>query len=75
VEFWEGEVTDVARDSATMFRVMLDDDRSELTRKTLIATGNVGFMSFRSSRSRIRLVVAVIAYEVGHLLYRRQIVR
>ena len=39
VELWDGEVTDVARDSHNMFRVMLDDDRSELTRKILIATG------------------------------------
>jgi thioredoxin reductase len=39
VELWDGEVTDVARDSHNMFRVMLDDDRSQLTRKILIATG------------------------------------
>lgn len=39
VELWEGEVTDVARDSNNMFRVFLDDDRSELARKMLIATG------------------------------------
>jgi thioredoxin reductase len=39
VELWDGEVTDVARDSHNMFRVMLDDDRSALTRKILIATG------------------------------------
>lgn len=39
VQFWEGEVTDVSRDSENAFRVKLDDDRSELTRKILIATG------------------------------------
>ena len=39
VEFWEGEVNDVARDSQNMFRVMLSDDRVELARKLLIATG------------------------------------
>src|SRR5678815_4714665 len=35
------EVTDVARDSKNTFRVVLDDHRSELTRKVLIATGVV----------------------------------
>ena len=39
VELWEGEVTDVARESDTTFRVFLDNDRSELARKMLIATG------------------------------------
>lgn len=38
VEFWEGEVTDVVRESGN-FRVILAHDRSELTRKLLIATG------------------------------------
>src|SRR5678815_5320692 len=35
------EVTDVARDSKNTFRVVLDNHRSELTRKVLIATGVV----------------------------------
>ena len=39
VELWEGEVTDVARDSENRFRVVLNGDRSELARKMLIATG------------------------------------
>lgn len=39
VQFWEGEVTDVARASENTFRVKLADERSELTRKILIATG------------------------------------
>lgn len=38
VELWNGEVTDVARDSDNVFRVMRDD-RWERTRKLLIATG------------------------------------
>ena len=41
VELLNREVTDIARDSKTTFRVLLDDDRSELTRKVLIATGVV----------------------------------
>jgi thioredoxin reductase len=41
VELLNSEVTDVARDSKNTFRVVLDDDRSELTRKVLIATGVV----------------------------------
>ncbi len=41
VELSDGEVTDVARDSKNTFRVVIDDDRSELTRKILIATGVV----------------------------------
>ena len=39
VGFWGGEVTDVARESDLMFRVMLNDDRAEFARKILIATG------------------------------------
>ena len=39
VKLWNGEVTDVARESNNMFRVLLDDDRWQLTRKVLIATG------------------------------------
>ena len=39
VELWDGEVSDVTRESKSMFRVVLDDDRSELARKILIATG------------------------------------
>lgn len=39
VKFWEGEVTDVARESDHTFRVMLNDDRAEVARKILIATG------------------------------------
>ena len=39
VECWDGEVTDVARDSKNTFRVVLDDDRTEFARKILIATG------------------------------------
>ncbi len=35
------EVTDVTRESKNMFRVSIDDDRTELTRKVLIATGVV----------------------------------
>ncbi|MEO8186853.1 MAG: NAD(P)/FAD-dependent oxidoreductase [Burkholderiaceae bacterium] len=41
VELLKSEVTDVARDSKNTFRVVIDDDRSELTRKVLIATGVV----------------------------------
>jgi thioredoxin reductase len=39
VELWDGEVSDVTRESKNMFRVVLDDDRSEIARKILIATG------------------------------------
>jgi len=39
VVFWNGEVIDVVRESKNMFRVMLDENHSELTRKLLIATG------------------------------------
>ncbi len=39
VELWHGEVTDVAREPGNSFRVRLDDNRSELARKLLIATG------------------------------------
>ena len=39
VHFWEGEVTDVVRTPENTFRVKLDEDRSELARKLLIATG------------------------------------
>ena len=35
------EVTDVSRESKNLFRVVLNDDRSELSRKILIATGVV----------------------------------
>ena len=39
VECWDGEVTDVARDSKNAFRVVLNDERTEFARKILIATG------------------------------------
>ena len=39
VEVWHGEVTDVSRESRGMFRVVLNQRRSEVGRKVLIATG------------------------------------
>ena len=41
VRLINAEVTDVARESKTLFRVVLNDDRTELARKILIATGVV----------------------------------
>ena len=41
VRLVNAEVTDVARESKTLFRVVLNDDSSELARKILIATGVV----------------------------------
>ena len=39
VEVWNGEVTDVSRESEGMFRVVLNRKRFEVGRKMLIATG------------------------------------
>lgn len=39
VEFWDGEVSDVTRESKKLFRVGLDATRHEYGRKILIATG------------------------------------
>ncbi|HKO67657.1 MAG TPA: NAD(P)/FAD-dependent oxidoreductase [Burkholderiaceae bacterium] len=41
VKLVNAEVTDVSRESKNLFRVVLNDDRSELSRKILIATGVV----------------------------------
>ena len=41
VKLVNAEVTDVSRESKNLFRVVLNDDRSELARKILIATGVV----------------------------------
>ena len=41
VQLLNREVTDIARESKNMFRVKIGDDRSELTRKVLIAAGVV----------------------------------
>ena len=41
VQLLNREVTDIARESKQLFRVVLDDGRSELARKILIATGVV----------------------------------
>ena len=41
VQLLKKEVTDVRREANDMFRVAFDDDRSELARKVLIATGVV----------------------------------
>jgi thioredoxin reductase len=39
VKVWDGEVTDVAHEPNGRFRVLLDDDQWDVTRKLLIATG------------------------------------
>ncbi|MGZ8992830.1 MAG: NAD(P)/FAD-dependent oxidoreductase [Burkholderiaceae bacterium] len=39
VKVWSGEVTDVEHEPNGRFRVLLDDDRWDVTRKLLIATG------------------------------------
>jgi thioredoxin reductase len=41
VQLLDREVTDITRQSKSLFRIVLGDDRSELARKVLIATGVV----------------------------------